>query len=121
VLPFIKPEPFGRVAVEAMTLGCAVIATNPGRSCELIRAGEIGLLVPPSDPKSLAEAIELVLADHSLREKIGKAAAVYAREHFGLRGHSAQIINELASTRKPELLVPDSVPRSVPDPRPHPR
>jgi glycosyltransferase involved in cell wall biosynthesis len=107
VLPSIKPEPFGRVTAEAMTQGRAVIATNHGGSCELIQAGVTGLLVPPSDPESLATAIELLLADRPLREKMGQAAAIYARDNFGLAGHGEQmrtIINELTSnTRMPAL------------------
>jgi glycosyltransferase involved in cell wall biosynthesis len=98
VLPSIKPEPFGRVTVEAMIQGRAVIATNHGGTVELIEDGVTGMLVPPSDPKSLAAAIELLLADRTLREKMGRAAACYAKENFGLPGHVAQmgnVINEL--------------------------
>lgn len=84
VLPSRKPEPFGRVTVEAMTQGRAVIATNHGGTCELIQTGVTGLLVPPSDPESLAAAIELLLADRALREKMGRAATIYAHESFGL-------------------------------------
>jgi glycosyltransferase involved in cell wall biosynthesis len=40
--------------------------------------------VPPSDPKSLAAAIEVLLADGALREKMGRAAKVHAHESFGL-------------------------------------
>lgn len=84
VLPSRKPEPFGRVTVEAMTQGRAVIATNHGGSCELIQHGVTGLLVPPSDPLSLVKAIELLLADGALRERMGQAAARYAKENFAL-------------------------------------
>ena len=61
VLPSRKPEPFGRVTVEAMMQGRPVIATNHGGTCELIQDKVSGLLVPPSDPESLANAIELLL------------------------------------------------------------
>jgi glycosyltransferase involved in cell wall biosynthesis len=91
VLPSIKPEPFGRVTVEAMTQGRAVIATNHGGTLELIEDGVTGILVPPSDPKALAAAIELLLADRPLREKMGQAAASYAKENFGLPGHGDQM------------------------------
>jgi glycosyltransferase involved in cell wall biosynthesis len=91
VLPSRKPEPFGRVTVEAMAQGRAVIATNHGGTCELIQPGVTGLLVPPSDPESLAAAIELLLADRHLREKIEKAATIYARESFGLARYQARM------------------------------
>src|SRR5580658_1335538 len=98
VLPSIKPEPFGRVTVEAMMQGRAVVATNHGGTVELIEDGVTGMLVPPADPKALAAAIELLLADRPLREKMGQAAAIYAQQNFGLPGYGAQmrnIINEL--------------------------
>jgi len=98
VLPSIKPEPFGRVTVEAMTQGRAVIATNHGGSVELIEDGVTGMLVPPANPKALAAAIDLLLADPALRNKLGQAAAMYTQENFGLLGHSVQmrrVIDEL--------------------------
>jgi glycosyltransferase involved in cell wall biosynthesis len=93
VLPSRKPEPFGRVTVEAMMQGRAVIATNHGGTCELIQDGVTGILVPPSDAKSLSDAINLLLKDRSLREKIGKAAAAYAEQHFCLPRYQQQIGN----------------------------
>ena len=84
VLPSRKPEPFGRVTVEAMMQGRAVIATNHGGTCELIQQGVTGMLVPPSDPKALVTAIEWLLKDRTLGEKMGQAAAMYAREHFSM-------------------------------------
>jgi len=102
VLPSTKPEPFGRVTVEAMTEGRAVIATNHGGTVELVQDGVTGVLVPPSDPRSLAAAIELLLADQPLREKIGRAAASYARENFAMPGYESEmrnVINELVTHR----------------------
>jgi glycosyltransferase involved in cell wall biosynthesis len=84
VLPSKKPEPFGRVTVEAMTQGRAVIATNHGGTVELIQDGVTGMLVPPSDPKALAAAIDRLLEDRALGEKMGQAAAMYARENFSM-------------------------------------
>jgi len=114
VLPSTKPEPFGRVTVEAMTQGCAVIATNHGGTVELVEDGVTGMLVPPSDPKALAAAIESLLADRPLREKMGQAAASYAKENFGLPGHGEQlrkIINELITRRH---MLAKGVPRTAP-------
>jgi glycosyltransferase involved in cell wall biosynthesis len=100
VLPSMKPEPFGRVTVEAMMQGRAVIATNHGGTVELIEDGVTGMLVPPSDPTALAAAIESLLVDRPMREKMGRAAALYANQKFGLSGYGSQmrnIINELVA------------------------
>ncbi len=108
ILPSVKPEPFGRVTVEAMTQGRAVIATNHGGTVELIEDGITGLLVPPSDPTALASAVERLLADPALRENIGQAAQTYAQKNFGLRNHSQQmrqVIDQLV-THDPMLLIP---------------
>jgi glycosyltransferase involved in cell wall biosynthesis len=58
------------------------------------------MLVPPADPKALAEAMEALLAAPVHRKQMGQAASIYAREHFGLPGHSEQIrkvIDELVA------------------------
>lgn len=102
VLPSRKPEPFGRVTVEAMMQGRAVIATNHGGTCELIEDGVTGMLVSPSDPNSLAAAIDVLLADRNLRERMGQAAAVYARNNFGLPRYEEQmrdIIDQLVARK----------------------
>lgn len=53
----LRPEPFGRVVVEAQAMGCPVVATDHGGAAETIRAGVTGWLVPPGDAPALAEAL----------------------------------------------------------------
>jgi glycosyltransferase involved in cell wall biosynthesis len=91
VLPSRKPEPFGRVTVEAMMQSRPVIATNHGGTCEIIEDGVTGMLVPPADPAALAEKIELLLTDSALRERLGQNAAVYAQENFSLLRYQRQL------------------------------
>ncbi len=50
-------EPFGLVALEAMAMGKPVVATNAGGVPEFMIDGETGLLVPPRDPRRLADAV----------------------------------------------------------------
>jgi glycosyltransferase involved in cell wall biosynthesis len=83
-----------------MTQGRAVIATNHGGTVELIENGVTGMLVPPADAQALGAAIEVLLADPALRERMGQAAAIYAQEHFGLPGHAEQmrqVVEELVT------------------------
>ena len=49
---------------------------------ELVRDGETGVLVPPEDPRSLAEAIERLARDPALRERLGLAAEEDVRTRF---------------------------------------
>ncbi len=56
-----EPEAFGRTTVEAMAMGCPVIATAHGGSLETVIAGENGWLVPPADEQELAAAVKEAL------------------------------------------------------------
>jgi len=60
--------------LEAMALGRAVVVTGVGGSVDLIRNGISGFLVPPRDGPALAEAMERVLADTGLKQRLGIAA-----------------------------------------------
>jgi glycosyltransferase involved in cell wall biosynthesis len=66
--------------LEAMALGCPVIATDsPGGSREALLDGQAGILVPPRDENGLAAAIKQVMEDDSLRERLverGRSAAL---------------------------------------------
>jgi glycosyltransferase involved in cell wall biosynthesis len=57
VVPSIKPEPFGLVAIEAMAAGCSVIAANHGGLSEIVVDGVTGSFVEPGSIQSLAHAI----------------------------------------------------------------
>ena len=68
-------ENFPHTVVEALAVGCPVIATAVGGVPEVVRDGENGLLVPPGDSAALADAIERFFGDASLRERLRGAAA----------------------------------------------
>ena len=67
--------------MEAMAVGTPVISTPVGGIGELLEGGDAGLLVPPGDAVGLAIAIERLLDDASLRERLSKRGrlAVAAR------------------------------------------
>ncbi len=67
---------------EAMAMGRAVLATDCGGNRELVIDGEVGLLVPPRDVEALAGALERLLADAALRQKLGAAARRRILDHF---------------------------------------
>lgn len=74
----IRPEAFGRIAVEAQAMGIPVIATSIGATSETVLQGVSGWLVPPRDPAALARAIEIALA---MSPEERRAQAAVAREH----------------------------------------
>jgi glycosyltransferase involved in cell wall biosynthesis len=63
-------EGLGTSILDAMVLGIPVVATRAGGIPEMVEDGVSGLLVPSRDPQALAAAIDRVLQDASLREKL---------------------------------------------------
>jgi len=72
VLPSLN-EGMGRVLVMAMALGKRSSPTRVGGVPELLANGEAGLLVPPADPRALADAICTLLADPVRAKTLGAA------------------------------------------------
>lgn len=62
VLPSSSGEGMPLVILESFASGVPCVATRSGGQVELIREGETGWLVPPSDPSALAEAIRRAAA-----------------------------------------------------------
>jgi colanic acid/amylovoran biosynthesis glycosyltransferase len=71
--------------VEAMAAGLPVVATRHGGIPEVVDDGHDGLLVEEADVGALARAIERLLADASLRRRLGTAAALRAARDLDLR------------------------------------
>ena len=67
-------ENFPHTVVEALAVGCPVIATEVGGIPEVVRDGENGLLVPPGDASALAAAIRRFFNDDELRSRLAEAA-----------------------------------------------
>lgn len=69
---FVLPsenETFGQVFIEAMSCGLPVIGTKVGGIPEIISDSYNGFLIPPNDSSVLAQRIERLLNDTSIRNK----------------------------------------------------
>jgi glycosyltransferase involved in cell wall biosynthesis len=86
-----EPEPFGRVVVEAMLTKRPVVATGAGGVLDIIEDQVTGLLVPPRDASSMAEAIRRLLRDRTQAGMIGERAQQSARKRFSIEQHLAAI------------------------------
>jgi glycosyltransferase involved in cell wall biosynthesis len=83
VLPSRK-DPFPIAMLEAMASGLPVIGTRSGGISEQVAAG-CGMLVPPEDPRALAEAIvELMQLPYEVRRSMGEKARARVEERFTL-------------------------------------
>lgn len=81
-LPTSYPHEAQPLAVlEGMTAGCPVVSTAHASLPEYVIDGVTGLVVPPSDPRAIAAALDR-LTDTETRERIGRAAHRLAAERF---------------------------------------
>jgi glycosyltransferase involved in cell wall biosynthesis len=92
-------EGLPKVLIEAAACGRAVVTTDTPGCRDAIEPNVTGLLVPPRDAKALAEAINCLINDTRLRERMGKAGRSLAEREFGINkvvtAH-LDIYNELA-------------------------
>ncbi len=82
---FVNPSFFENCSIsilEAMSSGCAVVASNVGGNPELIQSGKEGLLVRAFDDKAFAGAIISLLKDESFTSSIGKEARRKVERYF---------------------------------------
>ncbi len=74
-----QSEAFGLVQLEAMACGKPVVCTQLNNGVNVVnQAGVTGLAVPVRDAAALAEALNILLNDDSLRLKIGQQAKSHA-------------------------------------------
>jgi rhamnosyl/mannosyltransferase len=76
VLPSLdRSESFGIAQLEAMACGRAVVSSDLPTGVRIVnRHGETGLLVPPGDTEALAEALNRLLSNDTVRRNLGQAA-----------------------------------------------
>lgn len=72
------------VIMEAMATGLPVVSTRIGGIPEMVIDNETGFLVRPDDPVLLADAIEKVINDRSLGQKLGQAGHGRAQTLFSI-------------------------------------
>jgi glycosyltransferase involved in cell wall biosynthesis len=103
VNPARFPEPFGRVALEALVAGKPFIGSKVGAIPEVISDGVDGLLVEPGDPAQLADAIVRLWQDGELRKRLVAQGRSHVRERFDEARATAAFIdfvNEAIATAR---------------------
>ncbi len=81
-----EAEGLSITVLDGLSLGRPVVATRIPSVAEVIDNGETGFLVPPRDPKSMAETLVRLLEQPALRDRVGEQAraASVARSDPGL-------------------------------------
>ena len=100
VMPSIEPESFGRVVIEAQSMGVPVVASRLGGVIDIIEEGKTGLLVTPKDSKAMAKAVIRLLRSPELVDSFSKNAQEkiknnYTLDHMALR--TLEVYKELES------------------------
>jgi glycosyltransferase involved in cell wall biosynthesis len=89
-------EPFGYAPLEANACGLPVIAVAEGGVRETIRDGVNGILVE-HDPQSMAEAIERLLEDDMLHQRLSQQATEHVRAKWSLQSSIDRLEQELSA------------------------
>ena len=95
-------EGMPNVALEAMRAGLPVVATRIPGTDEVVLDGETGLLVPVGQPFELARAVNKLLGDPALRQRLGAAGRERVRTKFSV----AQAVAAYAALYEELLALP---------------
>ena len=68
-----------------------MVATEVGGTLELVREGETGLLVPPRNPRALADRLQELLRDPARASKLGAAGRKRVEAEFSLPALSKRL------------------------------
>jgi glycosyltransferase involved in cell wall biosynthesis len=77
-------EGLGVAALEAMAAGRPVVASRTGGLAEVVSQGETGWLVPPGDPRELAQAIAAAVRDPARAKLYGTAGRARVSREYGM-------------------------------------
>lgn len=70
------------ILVEAAACACAIVTTDVAGCREVVRDGKNGLLVPPRDATALAGALQRLIDDPVLRQRMGEAGRERVMDAF---------------------------------------
>ncbi len=109
VLPsFVEGLPVS--AMEAMAVGLPVIATNIGGTSELIEDGKTGVLVRPSDPQILADAVIKMAQDYPFRLRAAELGRQKVLDEFDIRKETPKLNSHLFNV---EDTLTNTIDRSI--------
>ena len=103
VVPTTRPEPAALTVIEAMALARPVVATRTGGTPELVVDGETGVLIEPDDAGALGSALDRLLTDAPLAQRLGAAGRRRVEAQFTMSAHQAAILGlyrEIVAARR---------------------
>lgn len=80
------------VFIEAMACGCPVVASTAGGAPEAVVDGETGFLVPPNDVEATSCALDRILGNAALRERMSEACRLRIEEYFSMDKYIQRVL-----------------------------
>jgi glycosyltransferase involved in cell wall biosynthesis len=106
VMPSLN-EALSNVLLESMAAGAPTVATRVGGTPEALVDGTTGLLIPPGEPRAIADAVSRLLTDRVLADRLGRDARDFIREHFSVErmvSATETLYLELLARKQPALV-----------------
>jgi rhamnosyl/mannosyltransferase len=104
-----EAEAFGIVQIEAMATGLPIVNTNLPTTVPLVARHNLeALTVAPGDPQALSQALNCILDDPALGERLGSAGQQRAMSEFdqaAFRTRMTAIYEDAQRTRKDRLVA----------------
>jgi len=86
-----RNEGFGLTLLEAMASGAALVAARAGAADKVVLEGETGLLVPAGDADAMTAAIERLMRDPALAQRMGRSGRERALSQFSVETEADRI------------------------------
>jgi glycosyltransferase involved in cell wall biosynthesis len=80
------------VYLEAMACGCPVVASTAGGAPEAVVDGETGFLVPPTDTDAVVGALDRIVSDSILRQRMGAVARRRVEDYFAMDKYIQRVL-----------------------------
>ncbi len=103
---FINPaltEPFGLTLLEASATGLPIVATNDGGPNDIVRNCQNGILVDPTQPTAISEALGKIIIDEGLWETYSKNGIMNVQKHYTWKSHAGvytEKVNKIVAKSK---------------------
>lgn len=92
-VPSTWPEPLGWGTLDAGRYRRPIVATNVGGIPEAVLDGESGILVPPCDPRTMADAFATILSDPARGRAMGERGRTHVLDRFGPAAVTRQLLD----------------------------